>query len=415
MLTFDPHQRISVTEALKHPWLSSYHDVNDEPECSTPYNKWRDIERLETIDEFREALWKEIEEYRREVRSAVFDWSLTFSDHIISPDERTGRIVSPVQARPSTPPPGGVCDTQITEADSSTAVEETAVEKDAAVVIVNEKDTAVSDTATVVPSALESPIAVPGFRSSLERRDSVRTSTPANMENDPVVTYARRSSILQAARTSGASVSPVRHTAGMPSYTDEHGSLNAYHNNLASQIRESMPVSSTPPPIVRAPSVCAGPSGTVGAGTIPFPTANTGSYIVPARSRTASTYGGEYGTAHRKLLRTLSTVSIHESIEGIAGGLAAMGPIGQAIIERRETAADAPPSEMPREFGPVKEEESEYRTTSGRWTGSASSSTSSDREQGQDEHKRNTHAKEGEGKESTGSAPTKKEKRFLLF
>ena len=63
----------------------------------------------------------------------------------------------------------------------------------------------------------------------------------------------------------------------------------------------------------------------------------------------------------------------------------------------------------------VKEEESEYRTTSGRWTGSASSSTSSDREQGQDEHKRNTHAKEGEGKESTGSAPTKKEKRFLLF
>ena len=59
----------------------------------------------------------------------------------------------------------------------------------------------------------------------------------------------------------------------------------------------------------------------------------------------------------RKLLRTLSTVSIHESVEGLAGGLAAMGPIGKAIIERRETAADAPPSELPRDFLTVREEE----------------------------------------------------------
>ena len=89
---------------------------------------------------------------------------------------------------------------------------------------------------------------------------------------------------------------------------------------------------------------------------------------MPSRSRTASTTGVEpMGSSFsggpggggsmsmsylgaRKLLRTLSTVSIHESVEGLTGGLAAMGPIGQAIMEKRETAADAPASEMPADF-----------------------------------------------------------------
>ena len=66
--------------------------------------------------------------------------------------------------------------------------------------------------------------------------------------------------------------------------------------------------------------------------------------------------GGLSHFGARKLLRTLSTVSIHESVEE-HGGLAAMGPIGQAIIERRETAADAPASVMPKDFKPVQEED----------------------------------------------------------
>jgi len=68
MLSFDPSTRISVPDALSHPWLSSYHDVNDEPECIQPFEKWHEIEQLETLEQFREALWKEIEDYRKEVR-----------------------------------------------------------------------------------------------------------------------------------------------------------------------------------------------------------------------------------------------------------------------------------------------------------------------------------------------------------
>jgi len=91
-------------------------------------------------------------------------------------------------------------------------------------------------------------------------------------------------------------------------------------------------------------------------GAIPFPSQG-GSYIVPARSRTAS-MAGDF--IPRKLLRTLSTVSIYESGEGVEGGLAAMGPIGKYIQEKKETGADGPVSEMPREFG-IAEEKSDER------------------------------------------------------
>ncbi|KIJ20869.1 hypothetical protein PAXINDRAFT_66834, partial [Paxillus involutus ATCC 200175] len=68
MITFDPTSRIAVPDALAHPWLASYHEETDEPECQTKFERWRDIEKLETLEEFREALWKEIEDYRMEVR-----------------------------------------------------------------------------------------------------------------------------------------------------------------------------------------------------------------------------------------------------------------------------------------------------------------------------------------------------------
>ncbi|TVU12454.1 hypothetical protein EJB05_46102, partial [Eragrostis curvula] len=36
MLAFDPRQRITVEDALAHPYLQSLHDINDEPVCSAP-------------------------------------------------------------------------------------------------------------------------------------------------------------------------------------------------------------------------------------------------------------------------------------------------------------------------------------------------------------------------------------------
>ncbi|KAL4570959.1 hypothetical protein LXL04_017708 [Taraxacum kok-saghyz] len=37
MLVFDPSKRISVEEALNHPFLQSLHEINEEPVCSAPF------------------------------------------------------------------------------------------------------------------------------------------------------------------------------------------------------------------------------------------------------------------------------------------------------------------------------------------------------------------------------------------
>ncbi|KAG8488927.1 hypothetical protein CXB51_016865 [Gossypium anomalum] len=38
MLIFDPHRRITVDEALCHPYLAPLHDINEEPVCPRPFN-----------------------------------------------------------------------------------------------------------------------------------------------------------------------------------------------------------------------------------------------------------------------------------------------------------------------------------------------------------------------------------------
>ena len=37
MLIFNPEKRINVEECLKHPYLASLHDTNDEPVANAPF------------------------------------------------------------------------------------------------------------------------------------------------------------------------------------------------------------------------------------------------------------------------------------------------------------------------------------------------------------------------------------------
>jgi hypothetical protein len=163
----------------------------------------------------------------------------------------------------------------------------------------------------------------------------------------------------------------------------------------------------------------------------------------------SSIMGSSFTSGPRKLLRTLSTVSIHEAVDGV-NGLVAKGPIGQAIIDRHETAADAPASEMPREFASVREEDEDVRSVKDRTSGSGSggggdddtsgnlegrklfgcssdsgSSTSDDNddEQAHSHNGRKSAIREQKGvldaKAADTASPTsqqkKKEKRFILF
>ncbi|KAE8055342.1 hypothetical protein FH972_012187 [Carpinus fangiana] len=58
MLVFDPNKRIRVEEALCHPYLSSLHDLNDEPVCPRPFGF--DFEQPSCTEEhIKELIWRE--------------------------------------------------------------------------------------------------------------------------------------------------------------------------------------------------------------------------------------------------------------------------------------------------------------------------------------------------------------------
>ncbi|XP_074854413.1 mitogen-activated protein kinase 7 [Carettochelys insculpta] len=67
MLRFDPRERLSVAEALKHPFLAKYHDPDDEPDCVPAFDFDFDKQVL-TKERIKEAIVAEIRDFheRRE-------------------------------------------------------------------------------------------------------------------------------------------------------------------------------------------------------------------------------------------------------------------------------------------------------------------------------------------------------------
>ncbi|KAK7856475.1 mitogen-activated protein kinase like protein d5 [Quercus suber] len=58
MLTFDPRQRITVENALAHPYLTSLHDISDEPVCMTPFSFDFEQHAL-TEEQMKELIYRE--------------------------------------------------------------------------------------------------------------------------------------------------------------------------------------------------------------------------------------------------------------------------------------------------------------------------------------------------------------------
>ena len=60
LLAFNPEDRISVTEALEHEYLSDFHDYEDEPEGEAVQEKHYEIQKLSTRD-IRQKLEKQLQ------------------------------------------------------------------------------------------------------------------------------------------------------------------------------------------------------------------------------------------------------------------------------------------------------------------------------------------------------------------
>ena len=69
MLAFDPSKRITVAQALAHPYLASLHDESDEPSAECPF--FFDFEN-ETLSEsrVRDLVYEELVGFHDEIRNA---------------------------------------------------------------------------------------------------------------------------------------------------------------------------------------------------------------------------------------------------------------------------------------------------------------------------------------------------------
>lgn len=67
MLAFDPSSRISVEQALEHPYLQIWHDASDEPDCPTTFNF--DFEVVDEVAEMRNMILDEVQRFRQMVRT----------------------------------------------------------------------------------------------------------------------------------------------------------------------------------------------------------------------------------------------------------------------------------------------------------------------------------------------------------
>lgn len=315
MLTFDPAARITVPEALEHPYLASYHDVTDEPDCPGPFERWRTLEALETLEQYKETLYNEIQDYRREVRGIPVEEQE--QDVEVEPIPEPVPDPEPVpepKVEPTRPPDVRHSPTR----DLQQKLEEI---REMAEYL---QPPGIDDAVFLATPEMAHSI-IEGLEPPAESEERLLdTETPPTTKPiprtkpvDPVVAYSRRSS------------------AFMPSRAN-----SMYGGSAATSYR----------PTTSRRTSASGTDVTGAASTVAFPTQKE-DYIVPARSRTASTYGYDHA---RRLLRTLSTVSIYESGEGLAGGLADIAPIGKYIVQERDEAL---PSEMPRELeSPPKEQ-----------------------------------------------------------
>jgi len=66
MLAFDPSSRISVEEALEHPYLHIWHDASDEPSCPSTFDFHFEI--VDDVQEMRKMILDEVVRFRAVVR-----------------------------------------------------------------------------------------------------------------------------------------------------------------------------------------------------------------------------------------------------------------------------------------------------------------------------------------------------------
>ncbi|CDU21996.1 related to MAP kinase [Sporisorium scitamineum] len=67
LLTWDPDQRLTAEQALRHPWLKAYHESNARWEPPQPFDKFAEVEFIHSLRQFKSSLQREADEMRMEL------------------------------------------------------------------------------------------------------------------------------------------------------------------------------------------------------------------------------------------------------------------------------------------------------------------------------------------------------------
>lgn len=70
MLTLDPNERISVEDALNHPYFKLWHDPQDEPSCQVKFD-FKSFETIDDIDTMKRIIIEEVKSFREFVRKPL--------------------------------------------------------------------------------------------------------------------------------------------------------------------------------------------------------------------------------------------------------------------------------------------------------------------------------------------------------
>ena len=68
LLHFNPAKRLTAEQALKHPYVSQFHNPDDEPICTRKINIPIDDNQKFSIREYRNKLYSDINKRRKEIR-----------------------------------------------------------------------------------------------------------------------------------------------------------------------------------------------------------------------------------------------------------------------------------------------------------------------------------------------------------
>merc|ERR1719510_2595869 len=71
LLQFNPEKRISAFNALKHPFVSHFHNPDEEPSCENEITICIDDNKKLSVSEYRDELYRHILKKKKEVRKKM--------------------------------------------------------------------------------------------------------------------------------------------------------------------------------------------------------------------------------------------------------------------------------------------------------------------------------------------------------